>query len=266
MGTISVIIPTRNNRPVIRATLESVEEAVRQAERAGFPRGQIRPEIVVVDDGSQDGTAGIVAEAAAGKEGLYRLIARPGPSSPSCARNVGASAATGELLFFLDGDDLFLPNHIAVCLRVMEDQSVGFVQTGVALSDPVHADWQSRIGNSLVINLCVRKACHDQIGGFPDYHLFRRSGDQYVHRYDVFRSIEDVYYNRLLRRSCRGVAVAEETVRYIRYPGNAYDRQYEKFQHPAGHHHGPSSAEKDRQVQFAEFLFLNILATDILSS
>jgi hypothetical protein len=36
----------------------------------------------------------------------------------------------------------------------------------VALADPVHPDWKERIEHSIVINLCVRRACHYALGGF----------------------------------------------------------------------------------------------------
>ena len=81
-----------------------------------------------------------------------------------------------------------------------------------------------------MINLTVRRACHDFIEGFPDIHLFRRSGDAFEPWFDVFRLIEDVYYNDLLGRFFRRANVAAETVRYMRRPGNSFDRQYAKFQ------------------------------------
>ncbi len=91
-----------------------------------------------------------------------------------------------------------------------------------------------RIANSIVINLAVRKRCHDALGGFPDYHLFRRVDERLVPEADVFYKVEDMFYNRLLGQLCRGRRLAEETVEYCRHPGNAYDRQYEKFRRPPG--------------------------------
>lgn len=96
--SISVVIAARNMRPWIGDTLASVEA-----------QGIGDLEIVLVDDGSTDGTA----EAAAAL-GDPRLRILKGPSrGVSAARNLGASQARGELLIFLDADDLLCPGALA---------------------------------------------------------------------------------------------------------------------------------------------------------
>ncbi len=95
---------------------------------------------------------------------IYTVVRRPQPSSPACARNVGVAASLGELLFFLDAADLYLPQHLHDCLREMGDPPVVFVKTGVALPDPIHPDLKQRIEHSVVINLCVRRDCHVATG------------------------------------------------------------------------------------------------------
>jgi hypothetical protein len=144
------------------------------------------------------------------------------------------AASRGNLLFFLDGDDLFLPRHLLVCLAALADPAMAFVKTGVRLADPVHPDWKPRIEHSVVLNLCVRRQCHDAVGGFPDYHLFSRDGDGFRHVSDLFYKFEDMHYNQLVTKLFAGVRVVEETVEYVRYPGNSFDRQYEKFRQPFG--------------------------------
>jgi len=131
---------------------------------------------------------------------------------------------------------------------------VEWVKTGVAVSDPVHPDWQWRIGNSLVINLAVRRRCHEFIGGFPDVHLFRRSGDAFEPWLDLFRLIEDVHYNKLLGCFFRKAEIARQTVRYIRRPENSFDCQYEKFQLPAGAFHETVDAEFDLRVRLSKVI------------
>ncbi len=86
----SIIIRTCDRRPMLLALLASV----RDAKAAGSP-----PEIIVVDDGSTDGTANAVRE----RFPEVLVIAGAGVG-PSAARNLGASRATGELLLFLDAD------------------------------------------------------------------------------------------------------------------------------------------------------------------
>jgi len=51
---------------------------------------------------------------------------------------------------------------------------------------------------------------------------------------DVFSKVEDMAYNRLGGGLFAGAKVVAETVEYCRYPGNAYDRQDEKFRWPFG--------------------------------
>jgi hypothetical protein len=162
------------------------------------------------------------------------LVQREKSSSPSCARNAGVACSTGDLLCFLDGDDLFFPNHLYECYRALEDSGVSFVKTGVRLADPVHPDWRGRIESSVVLNLCVRRSCHDFLGGFLDLHLFRRDGDAFDHQTDIFYKVEDQFYNLMLDQLFRGARVETETVEYCRYPGNSYDKQYEKFRQPYG--------------------------------
>jgi glycosyltransferase involved in cell wall biosynthesis len=157
--SFSVIITTHNNQAVLAATLKSAEEAIGfDADcTPSFRAGDAQ--IVVVDDGSTDGTPEILRDFVAGKA-MYTLVRRQHSSSPACARNAGVEVAHGELLIFLDGDDLFLPPHIHHCLQALEDPKCCFAKTGVHLKDPVHPDWKQRIEHSVVINLCLRRRCH----------------------------------------------------------------------------------------------------------
>ncbi len=242
MPTLSVIITAYNCGAVIARTLQSVADAA--AYHRAIAGGCLapEPELIVVDDGSNDDTASVVAELARGRPS-WKLVCRPSPSSPSCARNMGVREAQGDLLFFLDGDDLYLPTHLAACVQALQDGACDFVKTGVRLADPVHPDWRPRIEHSLVINLALRRHCHERVGGFPDYHLFRRAGDRFEHEADLFYKLEDQFYNALVSRFYRGVGIRQETVVYCRYPGNSFDRQYEKLCRPFGS--GPTAEAED---------------------
>lgn len=97
---VSVVIPSFN----AAATLERAIQSVRQQ--------TYRPlEIVVVDDGSADATAELLDRLA----GLDLIVVRnPKPSGASNARNQGVLRATGELVAFLDADDEWFPNKLAL--------------------------------------------------------------------------------------------------------------------------------------------------------
>ncbi len=94
--TISVIIPAYNIEKYIARALRSV-------------LGQTRPadEIIVVDDGSTDGTAEEIKKFGDKVRYLYQAN-----SGPSTARNTGIRAATCKWIAFLDGDDEWLPEYL----------------------------------------------------------------------------------------------------------------------------------------------------------
>ena len=103
---VSVIVPSYNKRPFIGETIDSV---LRQ-------KG-IEVEVIVVDDGSTDGTRRDL-EAYGGQ---VRLRFLEGNSGAACARNLGAAMARGTHLMFLDADDILadeasLDHMVAVLL------------------------------------------------------------------------------------------------------------------------------------------------------
>ncbi len=255
--SVSIIVTAHNCGRFLPRTLASVADALDVLHRQRGPNAPAA-EVVVVDDGSTDDTPRIAHDFTAARSG-WRVIRRPRASSPSAARNAGVRAASGAVLFFLDGDDLFLPDHVAACCRLFTD-NVDFVKTGVRLADAVHPDWKDRIANSLVINLAVRRTTHDAVGGFPDYHLFRRDAEEMRHDLDVFFKIEDMFYNRLLGRAGRGVVLTAETVEYCRHPGNSYDRQIDKFRRPFAQHANTSTEEEQYRLRLAEVIIARRLA------
>lgn len=91
---VSVVVPTRD-RPERVATLVARLAAVRSE--------RVRAELIVVDDGSREPVAPILAGASA--FGRPVTVLRQGRRGPATARNLGASAARGELLLFF-ADDL----------------------------------------------------------------------------------------------------------------------------------------------------------------
>jgi len=93
-NSLSVVIPTKDRAAALARTLDTL-----QAQE----EGDANLEVVVVDNGSSDGTLAQV-RAREGGEGLpIRLLEQP-EGGPAAARNAGAAAASGEILLFL-GDD-----------------------------------------------------------------------------------------------------------------------------------------------------------------
>lgn len=253
MTRLSIIVPMLNLSGLARRALLSVDAAIDYLRRSP-EGGSYECEVVVVDDGSTDGTRRVIEEHARGRDN-YLVLMRDGPSNPGCARNAGVLASRGDLLFFLDGDDVFLKAHLRACILPLEHvPGVDYVKTGVALSDPVHPGWRGRIAGSLVQNLCVRRRCHEQVGGFPDLHLFRRHGEGFDHVLDVAGMYEDVFYNQVIGSLFGGWAVPDETVVYHRRPGNSFDRQYPKFLRPPGEHPGEADEDERSRIEICEAL------------
>lgn len=93
----SVIIPAYNVEGVLREAIESL-----LGQRTSYPF-----EIIVVDDGSSDGTVAV----ARSYGDAVRVICKAN-GGPSSARNLGVQSASAELILFLDGDDRALPGRI----------------------------------------------------------------------------------------------------------------------------------------------------------
>ena len=79
-------------------------------------------EIVVVDDGSADGSMAI-AEAWAARDGRVRILSSP-HGGPQRARNIGVAAARGEFVAHLDHDDIASPDRVAIQLAWMAREGV----------------------------------------------------------------------------------------------------------------------------------------------
>lgn len=82
-------------------------------------------ELVLVDDGSTDGSAAIAADYAA-RDPRVRVIRQPN-AGLGAARNVGVEVAVGEYLAFLDSDDLLPPDAYATMMRTIEASGSDFV-------------------------------------------------------------------------------------------------------------------------------------------
>ncbi len=109
--TVSVVIPVHNGERYLGEAVESV---------LGQTHGPL--EIVVVDDGSTDGTAGV----AAGYGDSVRYVSQPN-GGPASAMNRGAAVAAGEHLGFLSADDVWVPEKLSWQLAAMREHGVEMV-------------------------------------------------------------------------------------------------------------------------------------------
>jgi hypothetical protein len=104
---ISVVLPTYNRSTRLRSTIDSV-------------RAQTIDdwELVVVSDGSTDDTDHVVADHGRDDDRVH-LVRIEHSGRPGVARNAGLARTTGEHVAYLDHDDRFAPEHLAVLLDLL---------------------------------------------------------------------------------------------------------------------------------------------------
>ncbi len=181
---VSVVIPTYNRAPLLRRALDSV---LRQTFR-DF-------EVLVVDDGSTDETAGMVAEL---RDVRIRYLRQSRNSGVGAARNRGLREARAELIAFLDSDDEWLPEKLALQVALFSNapDALGLVYTGV---ESVRDDgrrtierprWRGDVFREMLAanvvhgggsNVMIRRAVvatvgffHEQVAAIEDYHYWLR--------------------------------------------------------------------------------------------
>ncbi|MBT0666929.1 glycosyltransferase family 2 protein [Novosphingobium profundi] len=167
---VSVIIPTYNRASTIAAAVESI---------LGQTCAQI--EVIVVDDGSQDDTARVMA---ALTDPRLRYVALPRNAGACAARNHGIELARADILAFQDSDDVWHPTKLERQLAVLgaaRDRVIycGFMrcEDGVAAYTP-HSGIAPRRGRIVAPllegnfvstqTLLVPRACLDAVGGFHE--------------------------------------------------------------------------------------------------
>ena len=123
-GLVSVIIPTFDRRQALREAVDSV-----------LSQSHPEVEVIVVDDGSTDGTGEFMASAFNDPRVRYRYQANAGVSA---ARNTGLDLATGAYIAFLDSDDTWEPWHLSLLVAGLDRHpEVGLIWTETKFVDPL---------------------------------------------------------------------------------------------------------------------------------
>lgn len=167
---VSVIMPAYD----AAATIESAVASVRRQTMGDF-------ELLVVDDGSTDETAAVLAGIA---EPRLRVLRQPN-RGPAAARNRALAEARGEFVAFIDADDLWVPEKLAwqmEALAAAPRAAVAYGWADVVDADLAHAYSDRRIrrdgdvyadlllGNFIFSgsNTMIRRAVLDRVGGFDE--------------------------------------------------------------------------------------------------
>jgi glycosyltransferase involved in cell wall biosynthesis len=140
----SIIMPVYNAEKVLPVSLESI-----RAQRfRDF-------ELIFVEDGSSDGTVGVIEEFAATADFPCHIVSQPRNMGVSAARNRGLAAACGEYLSFVDADDSIEPEALEEASQAIDaaggrvdilgwDWTLGFEKNGRVMRQadydtPLHA-------------------------------------------------------------------------------------------------------------------------------
>jgi Glycosyl transferase family 2 len=158
---VSIIVPAFNEERLIRTTLDAIAAI-------DYPPAKL--EVVVVDNGSTDGTSEVARSCGA------RVLIRPGVSV-AALRNAGTAAASGAVLAFLDADCVPARDWLMNAVRSLHE---GAGVTGCRVAVPEGGTWVERawfglppVGRREVPyinsgNLIVDRKVFEQVGGFDE--------------------------------------------------------------------------------------------------
>ncbi|HVB56403.1 MAG TPA: glycosyltransferase [Candidatus Acidoferrales bacterium] len=107
MIKVSVIIPTFNRGYILAEAIQSV-----------LHQTYLHFELIIIDDGSTDGTAAVVAGF---EDARIRFVQHPKNAGVSAAQNTGIAHARGTLIAFFASDDLWKPEKLQLQVRFMDE-------------------------------------------------------------------------------------------------------------------------------------------------
>jgi len=172
---VSVVVPLYNHADYIEAAIDSA-----------LAQGEVLRELVVIDDGSTDGSSATMKRLAR-RDACIRFRSQANLGS-SATINAGLRDCTGEFVAILNSDDAYLPGRLAALVRALDaDPAAGIAASGIAFMDgqgrPVANAWYAEaldfraghgLGTALVngnflmttSNFLFRRALVDDVGGF----------------------------------------------------------------------------------------------------
>jgi glycosyltransferase involved in cell wall biosynthesis len=193
---VSVVIPVYNGEQYLA---EAIDSAFAQ---------EYRPlEIVVVDDGSTDGSADIARSYAD-----VRYIHRPN-GGPAAARNSGIAASAGEFIAFLDHDDVWAPNKLSIEVELLVKYThLGCIMSRAQLFLEDRKEWPAWVTlglegpttlTHLQSALVVRRDVFNRVGLFDEDYRVAEDTEWLLRASDA--DIEMTYMTRaLMRRRVHG--------------------------------------------------------------
>jgi len=264
--SVSIVIPNRNGAATLEACLAA---ACACAARSG------PCEVVVVDDGSTDGSVEIARRFPVN---LVRLPARAGVSR---ARNAGARAASGDLLLFVDADCVIQPATVAAAREALGART-DLVVGGTYTPRPADRDFFSLFQSIFIHHFETKREAPDYVAAHAmalDAGLFARSGGFTEGPcLGVSAGVEDVELSHRLRAAgCRLAMSPGMQVRHVfrfslrRSLGNAFRKARVWTMYSIAHRDlaadsGTASLELKAGVLCSALLALLLAASALLGS
>ena len=238
MAEVSVVIPTHNRREILQRTLAGA-----------LAQEGVEHEVIVVDDGSSDGTAERVEQMG---DQRVRVLRHEQARGVAAARNAGIREAAGDWLAFLDDDDLWAPDKLRTQIDGARSTGAAVAYAAVAVVDEhldvievLHGPGPASVREELITGCVIPAGCSNvvatadivrEVDGFdPNLHQFAD-------------------WDMWLRLTARGeVAVCEQPlVAYVQHSGsmmlaNKFHDLVVEFEYIADKHSGLSA---ERRIDF----------------
>lgn len=193
MEKISVIIPAYNAGRFLPQAIDSIHKQTHKPH-----------EIIVVDDGSDDNTETVVKNITGNIH--YHFQENTGVAS---ARNQGLELATGDLITFIDADDIWVKNKIEIQLNLLKntpqvDIVIGFLRR-VAMNEynstnKIYEDQKSGVFALQLGSALIRKGVFQKVGNFDEKMKMSEDLDWFLRvkesKIDVFIHDDVVQYYR----------------------------------------------------------------------
>lgn len=180
MPKLSIIIPCYNCEVTLRESVDSCY--TQEMELPDF-------EIIMVDDGSKDGTRALMQQLATEHTNIT-LLFHPENRGGGAARNTGIKQSSGELIYCLDSDNVFAPDSIKPMLAHLEStgaDGVAFYERRFFFANNLHkyrAQKNDILDRAITLqdifkqpeplldNFIYTKTSYQKTNGYPEHHGF----------------------------------------------------------------------------------------------
>ena len=227
---VSIIVPVYNTGEYLAPCVESLIAQTYQ-----------NLEIILVDDGSTDGSGAICDDFACRDERIKVIHQKN--SGVSAARNAGLKAALGDYLTFVDSDDLLVPSALETAMRYLRENDADVVTYGwkklcsnASENEEVSAPFEVRTDIPAVIRE-ILEHYSAYGGGYPWNKLWRRNTGicEFAPELYYFEDLEWVI--RMLLRIHKSVVCQECLYRYRIHAGSVSQDPAKTERRELGYHH-----------------------------